>query len=140
MSGAAPETTKHEEEKAAGDYEVGYGKPPKGTQFVAGKSGNPRGRPQGARSLKALIPELLNEKMQVNENGKTRTMTKREVTGRQLVRKGLGGDPKTLAVLLALDNAGEQQSNQPPEPLNEHERAIIDRLFREDDDDSAGDE
>jgi hypothetical protein len=26
------------------DYEVGYGKPPKDTQFKKGKSGNPRGR------------------------------------------------------------------------------------------------
>ena len=27
------------------DYEVGYGKPPKHTQFKRGQSGNPNGRP-----------------------------------------------------------------------------------------------
>ncbi len=29
------------------DYTVGYGRPPKATQFKAGKTGNPRGRPKG---------------------------------------------------------------------------------------------
>ena len=28
------------------DYEVGYGKPPKNTQFQKGVSGNPKGRPK----------------------------------------------------------------------------------------------
>jgi hypothetical protein len=28
-----------------GDYEVGYGKPPRGYGFEKGQSGNPRGRP-----------------------------------------------------------------------------------------------
>ena len=31
-------------------YEVGYGRPPKGSQFPAGRSGNPKGRPKGARN------------------------------------------------------------------------------------------
>lgn len=36
--------------KGGGDYEVGYGKPPPQTQFKAGRSGNPNGRPRGAGS------------------------------------------------------------------------------------------
>jgi hypothetical protein len=31
-------------------YEVGYGRPPKASQFPAGRSGNPKGRPKGARN------------------------------------------------------------------------------------------
>jgi hypothetical protein len=30
---------------------VGYGRPPLATRFRAGQSGNPRGRPKGARNL-----------------------------------------------------------------------------------------
>ena len=39
-----------------GDHEVGYGKPPRHSQFVKGQSGNPRGRPPGmsAKRAKAL--------------------------------------------------------------------------------------
>jgi len=36
-------------------YEVGYGKPPKQTRFAAGKSGNPKGRPKGAKNKRPLL-------------------------------------------------------------------------------------
>lgn len=32
------------------DYEIGYKKPPKSTQFQKGVSGNPRGRPRGSKN------------------------------------------------------------------------------------------
>lgn len=36
------------------DYEVGYGKPPKATRFKPGQSGNPKGRPKGAKNKHAF--------------------------------------------------------------------------------------
>ena len=44
-------------------YEVGYGKPPVHTRFKKGKSGNPRGRPKGARSKASSLPALNEERM-----------------------------------------------------------------------------
>lgn len=41
-------------------YEIGYGKPPKETRFKPGQSGNPRGRPIGAKSKR---PGLHEERM-----------------------------------------------------------------------------
>lgn len=46
----------------ASDYEVGYGKPPQQTRFKPGQSGNPRGRPKGAKAKPAL-PALHDERL-----------------------------------------------------------------------------
>jgi hypothetical protein len=41
-------------------YEVGYGKPPENTRFKPGQSGNPKGRPKGAKNTR---PGLHEERM-----------------------------------------------------------------------------
>jgi hypothetical protein len=60
------------------DYPVGYGKPPHHTRFVKGQSGNPRGRPPGAKNMKTLLTRALNELVVVTDNGGRRKVSKRE--------------------------------------------------------------
>jgi hypothetical protein len=49
-----------------GDYEVGYGKPPRGAGFKKGQSGNPRRRPPGAKNLATLLNDALNEPVTID--------------------------------------------------------------------------
>ena len=46
----------------AAEYEIGYRKPPKHTQFKKGQSGNPKGRPKRSESFGQLVREALDEK------------------------------------------------------------------------------
>ncbi|SEM20015.1 hypothetical protein SAMN05443999_11540 [Roseovarius azorensis] len=43
--------------KPDADYEVGYAKPPKDTRFKPGQSGNPMGRPRGAKNKRPALNE-----------------------------------------------------------------------------------
>jgi S-adenosylmethionine/arginine decarboxylase-like enzyme len=47
---------------------VGYGKPPLHTRFKKGQSGNPRGRPRGAKNLSTLVSDALDQTVVVPGN------------------------------------------------------------------------
>ena len=84
------------------DYEVGYKKPPKDTQFKKGQSGNRRGRPRGAKNLATFLDEVLDEKVTVNENGLLRKVTKAEAMLKQLVNHGVQGDDKATQAVVRI--------------------------------------
>jgi Family of unknown function (DUF5681) len=86
----------------ATDYIVGYGRPPKERQFAAGKSGNPKGRPKGSRTMGAMLQDILNQKIAVTENGKTRRIPILEVMFRRLVNDAVRRDAAALKLLLPL--------------------------------------
>jgi hypothetical protein len=79
---------------------IGYKRPPLATQFNPGQSGNPKGRPKGAKNLLAALQIELNTRVAVTENGKRRAITKREAVVKQLVNKAASGDPRALPILL----------------------------------------
>lgn len=53
------------------DYEIGYKKPPKHTQFKPGQSGNPKGRPRKPQTIEDATIQALNQKIKIkNKDGK----------------------------------------------------------------------
>lgn len=84
------------------EYEVGYGRPPRHTRFEKGRSGNPRGRPPGAKNLKTLLAQALDEPVIVAENGKRRKITKRAAIVTQLVNRSAKSDLRALKIVLDL--------------------------------------
>ncbi len=71
------------------DDEVGYGRPPKQTQFKKGQSGNPRGRPRKRSKTEFDLGQIIGRSMMVKVDGEPRTMQPKEVELRQLVEKAL---------------------------------------------------
>jgi hypothetical protein len=69
--------------------EVGYGRPPKATRFAPGKSGNPRGRPKGSRSVAAILDGIMSQKVTVSEGGRTRRVSRLEVMLLRLASRSL---------------------------------------------------
>jgi hypothetical protein len=92
------------------EYEVGYGKPPRHTRFVKGRSGNPRGRPPGTKNLKTLLSEALNEPVIVTENGGSRKVTKRQAIITQLVNRSATADFRAIKILLDIVRDIERQT------------------------------
>ena len=86
--------------EAGSSYEVGYAKPPKHTRFQPGRSGNPRGRPKGSRSLATLVADALDKPITAKIGRSTVTMKRREALAHRLVEQALGGDLRAVALLL----------------------------------------
>ena len=81
-------------------YTVGYGRPPEDSRFRAGQSGNPKGRPKGARNRTAILDHALNERVVVTDHGKRKSITKQEAIFKQLVNKAASGDYRAAQLVL----------------------------------------
>ncbi len=82
------------------EYEVGYQKPPKHTQWKAGQSGNPNGRPKKIKDFEKLIDIELSKELRITEGGRQVTLTKREVIIKTLINDALKGDLKATKMVL----------------------------------------
>ena len=120
-----------------GDYEVGYKKPPRHTQFKKGQSGNKAGRPKGKVKLvdlDAALDEALSALIPVNENGRVRKISKLRALLAQTVNKGLKGHhPSTNLVLSfkAKRAAGVGSDAQGPDETAHDVKNEIDEILNE---------
>ncbi len=80
----------------------GYCDPPVHTRFKPKQSGNPSGRPRGKQSLKSILTRVLEEKIEVRDGKKTRTMSKYEAMLQSLSLKAIQGDTRAASFIQAL--------------------------------------
>jgi hypothetical protein len=103
-----------DDETRFSDYEVGFGKPPAGTRFKKGQSGNLKGRPKGTLNMATVLARTLREKVIINENGQRKVITKLEAAVKQLVNKAASGDLRALRHLADLVVSAEERTAQAP--------------------------
>ena len=122
----------------ASDYEVGYKRPPRHSQFRPGQSGNSKGRPKGAKGLKTLVRELLTQKVDVRSATGVKRMTKMEAMLQKILEQAFSGNLRALSSFVAL-----YQMAVPDDPvvvagamptidmaeLDREDQAILDQLF-----------
>ena len=90
-------------------YDVGYGKPPRHTQFKPGQSGYVGGSKKANKSPSHMLDRILEEKVTVSESGKSKRMTKLEVFLRQLVAHAIANDRQSVKLVLDYLNKRQDQ-------------------------------
>jgi hypothetical protein len=114
---------------ATGNDDVGYGRPPRAHQFKLGKSGNPKGRPKGAKSAETILRELMQQKINLNERGRTRRITLLEGILRRIAEDCLKGNIKSAAFVL--NRLQTMTSNELDEPsLSEDEHTVLETYLK----------
>jgi hypothetical protein len=116
----------------AGDDEAGFKRPPKGTRFKPGRSGNPKGRPKGRRNLTTDLAALLKKRIPIREDGELRHVSGQEALLLRLFQKAVGGDLKASAQIFAMVMKADTQGSAHPEPqpVTDKDREIIEDFLR----------
>ena len=110
-----------------GESTIGYGKPPRSTQFRPGVSGNPRGRPKGSKNFATILMAVGRQKVKVSVQGKPRVMTRDEIAVMHLHNKADGGDMNAIKALLGAKRlfAESEEGEKTSTDTRERDEAVI---------------
>lgn len=126
--------TDRNDESHPADESVGYGRPPRQSRFQPGRSGNPNGRPRGARGRAQIVEAIAGETHLVTENGVRQRRSALELVLLSLRNRSFTGHVKAFrAVHELLQRYGPQEAQHVggflvvPEPLppEEWEREVL---------------
>ena len=113
---------------AKNDYDIGYKRPPKATQFKKGQSGYPQGRVAGTRNFKTDLRDELSETVRIREPGKRpHRITKQRAAIKRLCAEALGGKPQATALLFKILiqlTQGDQPSDEQRVPTPDDEEIL----------------
>ena len=111
--------------------DVGYGKPPRTHQFKPGQSGNPKGKPKGAKNEATMLNELLFQKIKIREGGRERRITLFEGMLRRFAEDSLKGNIRAAAFLFSRYGATSPDQSQEQSGLSDDDQAVL-RAYAQD--------
>lgn len=113
------------------DYDVGYGKPPQHSRWQKGQSGNPSGRPKGARGLKTDLNAELVSHMEIQINGKRISGTKQRLMLKTLSARAAAGDVRAIKTMidLVMQVFGPDDRGNDAKRLSIQDQQILDELL-----------
>ncbi|MCJ2087491.1 DUF5681 domain-containing protein [Methylobacterium sp. E-005] len=82
------------------DYEIGYRKPPRHSQFKPGTSGNRVGRPRRSKNIDTLFEQQLDRLVAVTRDGRKVRVSVREVIIMNIVKAAANGDARARELVL----------------------------------------
>jgi hypothetical protein len=108
---------------------IGYKQPPTRYQFQPGQSGNPNGRPKGARNFKSDLRDELSEIISFREGGRDISISKQRALIKRLVASAIDGDARSIATLMSFCARafGDDNDDQPQAP---EDREIVQAFAR----------
>lgn len=111
------------------DYDVGYGRPPKNSQFKKGESGNPTGRPKKSKNLKTILLNALQEEVIIKEGNQKKVVTKSEALIKSVLNKALSGDVRSMKWVAekTMDIQGDETDDR---PLSESDEKILELFLQ----------
>jgi hypothetical protein len=130
-----------DEENGEAEYKVGYGRPPRETQFKPGISGNPSGgaktkarkKKAKARTVGKLFNEVAQNTISMQLDGKIRRVSYLEAVMLRTFQAAMNGDAGAIRTLVKLSQEAEVELRRTPEipdhdelkDLGPHEMAAL---------------
>jgi len=130
MPGAQTMVKRIRMRRKGGEDGIGYGKPPKHTQFKPGESGNPNGRRKGSRNFKTELLEKLKSPVKVNQNGRVSRISTQRAGLEVLFAKALQGDQRAIEQVVRLAEKYDQPTVATTDSMSSDDQAILDAYAR----------
>jgi hypothetical protein len=100
---------------------MGYGSPPIHSRFKPGQSGNLKGRPKkDVKQFPKLIDGIFESDVEYVEDGRTKSLSRKELAVKQHIQKGIRGNLANIAALLDMRDDAKKSSRVRPRIIVEN--------------------